>query len=120
MLLTVFLAIIVCAAITLMLISAVAFVQNEKFFSSAPKEARDIIQPRKKEVFPGARVFGWVLMFFSLLMILGVIVIGAWDGVKNHFTFLQFFTRSLVILKVYKLYDMTFCSVRKRKKRSMW
>ena len=120
MLLTVFLAIIVCAAITLMLISAVAFVQNEKFFSSAPKEARDIIQPRKKEVFPGARVFGWVLMLFSLLMILGVIVIGAWDGVKNHFTFLQFFTRSLVILTVYKLYDMTFCSVRKRKKRSMW
>lgn len=108
MLLTVFLAIIVCAAITLMLISAVAFVQNEKFFSSAPKEARDIIQPRKKEVFPGARVFGWVLMLFSLLMILGVIVIGAWDGIKNHFTFLQFFTRSLVILTVYKLYDMTF------------
>ena len=32
MLLTIFLAIVFCAAITLMLLSAVAFIQNEKFF----------------------------------------------------------------------------------------
>ena len=35
MLLTVFLTIVFCAAITLMMFSAVAFIQNEKFFSSA-------------------------------------------------------------------------------------
>ena len=38
MLLTVFLAIVVCTAITVLLISAVAFVQDRRFFSSAPKE----------------------------------------------------------------------------------
>ena len=49
MLLTIFLAVVFCAAITLLLISAVAFVQydgtNKWFFSSAPKEvvtAQDI------------------------------------------------------------------------------
>ena len=40
MLLTLFLAIVFCAAITIMLLSAVALIQNERFFSSAPKEAK--------------------------------------------------------------------------------
>ena len=39
MLLTIFLAIAFCAAITLMLLSAVVFIQDKKFFSSAPQEA---------------------------------------------------------------------------------
>ena len=42
MLLTVFLAIVFCGAITLLLISAVAFVQDTRLFSSAPKEAREV------------------------------------------------------------------------------
>ena len=41
MLLTIFLAIIFCAAITIMLLAAVAFIQDKKFFSSAPKEAQE-------------------------------------------------------------------------------
>ena len=47
MLLTVFLAIVFCGAITLMLISAVAFVQDNRFFSSAPKEAREVLKARE-------------------------------------------------------------------------
>jgi len=39
MLLTIFLAIVFCAAITLMLVSAVVLVKDKKLFSSAPKEA---------------------------------------------------------------------------------
>ena len=62
MIITVFLAIIFCAAITLMLLSAVAFIQNKKFFSSAPEEAQEVIQPRENELFYGARAIGWVLM----------------------------------------------------------
>ena len=69
MLLTIFLAIVFCAAITLMLLSAVAFIQNEAFFSSAPREAREAILPREKELFVGARTIGWTLMIFSVLLI---------------------------------------------------
>ena len=72
MLLTFFLAIVFCAAVTLMLLSAVAFIQNEKLFSSAPKEAQEVIKPREKELFHGARALGWLLMLFAILMILGV------------------------------------------------
>ena len=55
MLITIFLAIVFCAAISLMLLSAVAFIQNKKFFSSAPKEAQNILKPRNTELFYGAR-----------------------------------------------------------------
>ncbi|MBQ8954860.1 MAG: hypothetical protein IJ048_12175 [Clostridia bacterium] len=106
MLLTVFLAIVFCAAITLMLLSAVAFVQKKKFFSSAPKEAQAVIQPREKELFYGARVMGWTLMGFSILMILGVGVVSIWDGFRSGFTFSQFFLRFVSIFTIYKIYDM--------------
>lgn len=106
MLLTVFLAIVFCAAITLMLLAAVAFIQNKKFFSSAPKEAQEVIKPRTAELFYGARAIGWTLMAFSMLMILGVGVISIWDGFRSGFTFLQFFLRFVMILTIYKIYDM--------------
>lgn len=48
MLLTIFLALVFCFATNLVMISAVAFIQNEKFFSSAPKEAQELIKPEKK------------------------------------------------------------------------
>ena len=106
MLLTIFLAIVFCAAITLMLLAAVAFIQDKKFFSSAPKEAQAVIQPRENELFYGARVIGWTLMVFGVLMISGVGVISVWDGFRSGFTFFQFFLRFVLIFTIYKLYDM--------------
>ena len=106
MLLTVFLAIVFCAAISLMLLSAVAFIQDIRFFSSAPKEAQEVLQPREHELFYGARVIGWTLMIFSMLMIAGVGVISIWDGFRSGYTFGQFFLRFVSIFTIYKLYDM--------------
>lgn len=106
MLLTIFLAIIFCAAITLMLLSAVAFIQDKKFFSSAPKEAQEALLPRDKELFYGARTIGWTLMIFSMLMILGTGVISIWDGLRSEYTFWQFFLRFILIFDIYKIYDM--------------
>ena len=83
MLLTVFLAIMFCGAITLLLIAAVAFIQDKKFFSSAPKEALEVFVPRDRELFYGARAMGWVLLILGVLMILGVGVISVWDGFRS-------------------------------------
>jgi hypothetical protein len=88
------------------MLSAVAFIQDKKFFSLAPKEAQDAIIPRDKELFYGARIIGWTLMIFSMLMILGVGVISIWDGFRSGFTFWQFFLRFVLIFTIYKLYDM--------------
>ena len=106
MLLTIFLAIVFCASITLLLISAVAFVQDIRFFSSAPKEAQEVLVPRERELFQGARITGWTLMIFSMVMILGVGVISIWDGFRSGFTFGQFFLRFVLIFTIYKIYDM--------------
>ena len=106
MLLTIFLAVVFCAAITLMLLSAVAFIQKKAFFSSAPKEAREVILPREKELFVGARAIGWTLMIFSALMILGTGIVAVWDGFRSGFGFWQFFTRFVLIFTIYKIYDM--------------
>ena len=108
MLLTIFLAIAFCAAITLMLLSAVVFIQDKKFFSSAPQEAQAVIRPRTEELFYGARKIGWVLMVISILTIVGVGVVSIWDGFREGFTFAEFFTRFLIIFTVYKAYDMIF------------
>lgn len=108
MLLTVFLALVFCAAITILLISAVTFVQDTRFFSSAPKEAQEVLKPRNEELFFGARAMGWVLMILSVLMILGVGVISIWDGFRSGFSFLEFFLRFVWIFTIYKAYDMVF------------
>ena len=108
MLLTIFLAVVFCAAITLMLLSAVAFIQKKELFSSAPREAREVILPREKELFVGARTIGWALMVFSILMILGVGIVSIWDGFRSGFGFWQFFTRFVLIFTIYKVYDMIF------------
>ena len=108
MLLTVFLAIVFCGAITLLLISAVAFVQDTRLFSSAPKEAREVLKPRDEELFQGARVVGWVMMIISALIILGIGAVAIWDGIRSGYSFSQFFLRFVIILTVYKVYDMIF------------
>ncbi len=108
MILTVFLAIVFCMAITLLLISAVAFVQDKRFFSSAPKEAQEVLKPRDRELFYGARTMGWILIIISSLTILGVGVISIWDGLRSGYSFNQFFLRFVLILTIYKAYDMIF------------
>ncbi len=108
MLLTVFLAVVFCAAITLLLISAVAFIQEKKMFSSAPKEALEVIKTREEELFYGARAMGWVLVIISVLLILGVGAVSVWDGFRSGFSFMQFFLRFASIFTVYKIYDMIF------------
>ena len=108
MLLTVFLALVFCGAITLLLVSAIAFVQDTRLFSSAPREARALLKPRKEELFHGARTMGCVMMIISVLTILGVGVISIWDGLRSDYTFGQFFLRFVLIFTIYKAYDMVF------------
>ena len=106
MVLTVFLTIVFCASMALMLLSAVAFIQDNKLFSSAPKEAQEVLVQRNKELFYGARAIGWTLFIMAVLMILGVGVIAVWDGIRSGFTFMQFFARFITIFTVYKICDM--------------
>ena len=108
MLLTLFLALVLCGAMTLMLVSAVAFVGDRRLFSSAPKEARAVLRDRDEELFLGARAMGWALVLMGVLMVVGVFVIAVTDGLRNGFSLAQYFWRNVTILTIYKLFDMCF------------
>lgn len=93
----------------LILYSAVAFIQDKKFYSSAPKELQAVI-PASRERFPGAHIIRWIIFTIAILLFIGAFVLGIWDGIKNTFTFLQFFIRFLIMLYVMEIYDIVFLS----------
>ena len=106
MILTIFLAIVICGAVALMMLAGVAFIQDTKMFSSAPKEFREVLKPREKELFYGARAIGWLLMAFSIVMIVGALGVAVWDGLRSDYSFWQFFMRFMLVFTIYKLFDM--------------
>lgn len=105
MLLTLLLSVIMMAAMFGLLYAAVGLIQNKKFFSTAPKDIRDAVTEHP-ERFRGARVLGWILAIVCLFLIVGVFVYGAFDGIKNGYSFSRFFLRFLVILYLWKAFDV--------------
>ncbi|MCD7885951.1 MAG: hypothetical protein LUI87_20015 [Lachnospiraceae bacterium] len=91
----------------LMLYGAVGFIQDKRFFSSAPKENLAVI-PDKKERFRGAHVIGWLIVVFAVLLFIGAFALGIWDGVRNGFGFLKYFARFLIMLYGMEIYDILF------------
>ena len=104
---TILATVLIMAAYFLVLYGAVGFIQDKRFFGSAPKENLAAI-PDKKERFPGAHVVGWIIEVIAVLMFLGAAVLGAGDGIKNHFSFFQFFGRFLAMLYCMEIYDILF------------
>lgn len=102
---TFLLSLLAIGGITLMLYSAVALVQDKRLFGSAPRDARERIQP-KPERFAGQHLLGWALLLLSLLAVVSAAVLAVWDGVRAGFGFWGFFARFLTMLYAYKAYDM--------------
>lgn len=107
MLTTIILSAVMMAGLFLMLWGAVGFVQNKNFFTSAPKEALDVIQP-KEERFEGQHAVGWAMLILSLALMGGALIYGAYDGIKNGFGFWQFFSRFTAMLLLLKAFDILF------------
>lgn len=82
----------IMVAYFLILYGAVGFIQDKRFFSSAPKENLALI-PDKKERFRGAHIIGWIIEIIAILIFIGAAVLGIWDGIRNDFGFPEFFAR---------------------------
>ena len=76
MIITLLLSLMPMAGLFLMLLSGVGFIQDTKFFSSAPGEVRNVVKPRV-ERFKGAHAIGWIMAVFSVLLMIGAFIIGA-------------------------------------------
>lgn len=107
MAITILAAVMMMIAYFLILYAGVAFIQDKRFFSSAPPENLAAI-PDKKERFHGAHAVGWLIAVFAILLFAGALVLAAWDGVKNHFGFFRFFLRFLAMLYMMEIYDIIF------------
>ncbi len=107
MIITLVLSVVMMAGLFLMLLVAVAFVQDKRLFSSAPKDVQRVIQPRE-ERFPGAHAIGRLLIILSLIMMIGAVVYGGWNSIVNGFAFWQFFGRFIIMLLLLKMFDILF------------
>lgn len=103
--LTLILAILMMAGLFLMLWGAVGFVQKKEFFSSAPKAALAVLQP-KEERFRGQHALGWGMLILSLVLMGGALLLGAMDGIRNGFGLWQFFARFAAMLILLKAFDI--------------
>ena len=108
MLVTVILSLVLMAGLFLMLWSAVAFIQDKRFFSSAPKDVCAAVRPRTEERFPGAHRLGWRLMILAVALMLFALLYAGLDGAEKGFGFWQLFTRYLIMLLALKAFDILF------------
>lgn len=104
---TVLATLMIFLAYFLMLYGAVGFLQDKRFFASAPKAVRDAV-PGRKERFRGAHALGWVIEGAAILLFAGAAFLSVWDGVRNGFHFLNFFARFLAMLYCMEIYDIVF------------
>lgn len=108
MLITFLLSVMMMAGLFLMLLAGVGFIQQYKFFSSAPKEVRDAVPKTKPERFKGQHAIGWVMIVISFALMGGAVVLGAWNGISNDFSFWQFYLRFFLMLLLLKAFDVGF------------
>ena len=104
---TLVLTFIMMAGLLLLLWGAVGFVQDKRFFSSAPKEIQEAAQP-KPERFKGQHILGWCMLILALLLMAGAVLLGAWDGIRNDFAIGQFFLRFIIMFLGMKAFDIAF------------
>ena len=107
MAITILASLMFMAAYFLILYGGVAFIQDRKFFSSAPKEVLAAV-PERKERFPGAHAVGWGIIALAFLLFASAIVLAARDGIRNGYGFGEFFFRFLVMLYGMETFDILF------------
>lgn len=105
---TVLLSLIMMAGLFLMLLSGVGFIQDKRFFSSAPKEVREVVPDSKPERFRGQHIIGWIMALFSIVLMIGAVLTGAIVGVNERMTFAQLFIRFIVMFFSLKAFDIGF------------
>ncbi len=107
MIVTLVLSVLLMAALFLLLLAGVGFIQDLRFLTSAPREVLAVVKPRG-ERFRGAHAIGWALGILSILMFVFAFVYGGYDGVKRGYSFWQFFLRFALMLYLLKAFDILF------------
>ena len=90
MIITLFLSVMMMAGLFLLLLGGVGYVQDKRFFSSAPKQVVNAIPDQKPERFVGQHAVGWVMIVLSFALMGGAMIMGALDGIKKVTAYCSF------------------------------
>ena len=72
-----------------------------------PEDVQEKLQPRLDSIpMSPKRILGWVILILFIAAYLGLFVISGIDGLRNNFSFWQFFLRFFVIGAVIKAFDI--------------
>ena len=93
------------SALSVLLYGAVALVQKKWMFMTAPKDIQEAVQEHE-ERFPGARILGWIIIIFSVFLFGFAFYYAGKDGIENNFSFWDFFVRFLIMLYLWKAFDI--------------
>lgn len=106
-LVTVLLALTMQLGLFLLLWGAVGFLQDKRFFGSAPKEIVEAVTP-KKQRFPGQHLLGVKMIILALVLLIGPIVFGVLQGVWSKLPYWMFLVRFLIMFLGLKAFDILF------------
>ncbi len=106
-LITIILSLIMMLGYFILLWGAVGFVQNKKFFGSAPKEIQEAVTD-KEERFKGQHILGYIMLIFSFVLLIGPVIYGVYDGVINKFNYWNFYIRIIIMLVALEAFDIIF------------
>ena len=107
MLVTIVLSILLMIALFGMIYAIATLIQSKKLMATAPKDIQEAALDYP-ERFKGAHVLGWSLMIVCVMIYPIAFIYGAYDGLKNGYSFLQFFVRFLMMLWLMKAFDIIF------------
>ena len=105
MLLTFQLSLILILALCLLIYAAVGLIQNRKLFTTAPKDIQAAATDHP-ERFIGAHMLGWKLAIISIFAMIGAFFYGGYDGIKQGFSFWKHFLRFIIMLYLWKAFDI--------------
>ena len=104
-LITILLTLIMCLGYFILLWGAVGFVQNKKFFSSAPKEIKDAVI-EKKERFKHQHILGYIMLILAFILLLSPIGYQIYYSIKNDVNYWFIVIRIIIMLFGLELFDI--------------
>ncbi len=107
MLVTIILSVLLMAALFGMIYAIAALIQSKKLMTTAPIDIQKTALDHP-ERFKGAHLLGWLLMVICVAIYPLAFIYGIYDGLKNGYSFLQFFVRFLMMLWLMKAFDIIF------------
>ena len=107
MVLTLILSLTGCISLFLAIWGVTVTMPTGLLAKNFPSDVQVCLKPRLESLpMSFKRVVGWIILIGFCILFLGLFIIGAIDGFKNGYTFLQFFRRFLIIAASVKVFDI--------------